>query len=358
FLLFAQEQEATSLLGKPLFRPQLDEQTRADFQAKLEKAAGDYEKAKGDPDAAIWLGRRTAYLGRYREAITIYTRAIEQHPNNPKLYRHRGHRYLTVRKIDRAIQDFEKAAELVQGKPDEIEPDGLPNAKNIPTSTLKTNIFYHLGLAYYLKGDYEQAAHAYRECLKFSKNDDMLVAVTHWLYMTLRRAGKKNDAEILLKPIHQGMNVIEDFDYFSLCLLYKKEKTPEELLASAKDQGLSGATVSYGAGNWYFYNDQKEKGMEIFRKILTGSEWASFGYLAAEAELVRLENKTVRFFIHDELLLLYRKFVIDVARASRPPDTTLNFYPSLPEILPGNRELKSDSPSGRDARATLCKRTK
>jgi hypothetical protein len=67
------------------------------------------------------------------------------------------------------------------------------------------------------------------------------------------------------------------------------------LLASTADQGLSGATVSYGVGNWYFYNDQKEKGMEIFRKILAGSEWASFGYLAAEAELARLEKKTVDF---------------------------------------------------------------
>jgi hypothetical protein len=63
-----------------------------------------------------------------------------------------------------------------------------------------------------LKGDYQQAEKAYRECLKFSKNDDMLVAVTHWIYMTLRRAGKRIDAETLLKPIHQEMNVIEDFD--------------------------------------------------------------------------------------------------------------------------------------------------
>jgi tetratricopeptide (TPR) repeat protein len=181
----------------------------------------------------------------------------------------------------------------VQGKPDEIEPDGLPNAKNIPTSTLNTNIFYHLGLAYYLKEDYQKAEKAYRECLKFSKNNDMLVAVTHWLYMTLRRAGKRNDAETLLQPIHADLSVIEDFDYLSLCLLYKKEKKPEEFLASMKDSGLSGATVSYGLGNWYFYNGQKEKGMEILRNILSGNEWASFGYLAAEADLTRLEKKTV-----------------------------------------------------------------
>ena len=291
FLLFAQEREATSLLGNPLYRQQLEDKTRADFEAKLARAVSDYEKAPEDSDTAIWLGRRTAYLGRYREAIAIYSRAMERHPDSAELYRHRGHRFLTVREIDHAIRDLEKAAGLIQGKPDEIEPDGLPNAKNIPTSTLKTNIFYHLGLAYYLKEDYERAEKAYRECLKFSKNDDMLVAATHWLYMTLRRMGKPEEAELLLRPVHGNMNIIEDFDYLSLCLLYKNEKKPEELLTFLQAQDLSGATVSYGVGNWYFYNGQKEKGIEIFKKILSGKEWASFGYLAAEAELARLEKK-------------------------------------------------------------------
>ena len=38
-----------------------------------------------------------------------------------------------------------------------IEPDGQPNARNIPTSTLNSNIYYHLGLAQYLKGEFEAA---------------------------------------------------------------------------------------------------------------------------------------------------------------------------------------------------------
>ena len=288
---FGSEPEATSLLGTPLYRPVLDKETLADFETKLVNARTEYEAAPESIDSAIWFGRRTAYLGRYREAIAIYSKAIDLHPREPKLYRHRGHRYLTVREIDKAIKDFEKAAELIQGKPDEIEPDGLPNAKNIPTSTLHTNIFYHLGLAYYLKGDFSHAEQAYRKCLEASKNDDMLVAVTHWFYMTLRRQNKKDEAEELLKPISANMNVIEDFDYQSLCLLYKGMKQPGDLMGTDKMEGLSGATVSYGVGNWYFYGDQTEKALEIFRKIVDGKEWASFGYLAAEAELSRWKTK-------------------------------------------------------------------
>ena len=56
-----------------------------------------------------------------------------------------------------AINDFEKAGQLIQGKENEIEPDGMPNAMNIPISTLHGNIWYHLGLAYYLKHDYKKS---------------------------------------------------------------------------------------------------------------------------------------------------------------------------------------------------------
>ena len=37
---------------------------------------------------------------------------------------------------------------MIAGKEDSIEPDGMPNPQNIPVSSLHTNIWYHLGLAY------------------------------------------------------------------------------------------------------------------------------------------------------------------------------------------------------------------
>ena len=73
------------------------------------------------------MGRRLGYLWRYQDAIAMFSKGDRAHPNNPKLYRHRGHRYITVRQFDRAIADFEKATTLIKGTPDEIEPDGAPN---------------------------------------------------------------------------------------------------------------------------------------------------------------------------------------------------------------------------------------
>ena len=283
---FAMEQEATSLTGNPLYAPELSPDEKKDLDAKLNDARAEWKSNPGSADTWIWYGRRTAYMGKYREAIDIFTQAIARFPEDARLYRHRGHRYLTIRKIETAIKDFEKAAALIAGKPDQVEPDGLPNAKNIPLSTLNTNIFYHLGLSHYLLADYDRAEDSYRKCLRYSKNDDMVSATSHWLYMTLRRAGKEKEASAVLDKIHAKMEIIEDFEYHQLLLMYKGEKKPEEVLKAASE-GLSNATAGYGIGNWYLYNGDKSKAFEEFRRIVSGKQWASFGYLAAEAELAR-----------------------------------------------------------------------
>lgn len=264
-------------------------------QDAQETAKKNYEQAKINFDAnpneenTIWLGRRTAYSGKYPEAIEIYTQGLKKFPNSYKLYRHRGHRYITTREFKTAIKDFKKAAELVKGKPLEVEPDGIPNAANTPVSNTQFNIWYHLGLAYYLGGDFEQAASAYRECLKWCNNDDTLVATSHWLYMTYRRMKNKTAAEKLLEPIKEDMNIIEDQDYHALLLMYKGLRTPDELLkplnSSGTDIQLASASRGYGLGNWYYYNGEPGKAKQVFEKILTGGNRAAFGYIAAEVDL-------------------------------------------------------------------------
>lgn len=287
FNLFAFGQ--TTCLGTAKeIKPQLSEAAEKEFNAKLAEARKQFDEMP-DADSIIWLGRRTAYLGSYKEAIRIFTGGIEKFPNDARFYRHRGHRFITLRCFDDAIRDFEKAARLVKGKSDQIEPDGLPNARNIPTSTLQSNIFYHLGLAYYLKGDFKQALRAYREAEKVSKNPDMLVATTHWLYMTLRRLGHENEARKAIEPIKDNLEIIENDDYYKLVRLYQGKLKAEDLLKEigAEANTLSNASLGYGLGNWFLYNGEKEKAMKIFRQIVAGNQWASFGYIAAEIETRR-----------------------------------------------------------------------
>jgi tetratricopeptide (TPR) repeat protein len=282
--------EATSLLGEPLRRPVPDGAARERMEAQLAEARRAFERAPGDADSVIWLGRRTAYLGRFNEAIDIYSRGIAKHPADARLYRHRGHRYLSTRQLARAVADFERAYALTRGKPDEVEPDGQPNARNIPTSTLQGNIRYHLALAHYLRGEFDRALPLYREDVAASAgNPDMLVASSHWLYMTLRRLRRDDEAAAVLTPVSKGMDVIENGAYHRLLLLYRGELTPAELLGDAGAAAdLDDVTTAYGVGNWHLYNGRRAEAEAIFRRILSArSQWASFAYLAAEAEMAR-----------------------------------------------------------------------
>jgi tetratricopeptide (TPR) repeat protein len=284
--------EARSLLGGPLVRPPIPAEVRTQYEQQLAQAQAELERAPESTDATIWVGRRLAYLGRYGEAIDHFTRAIGQHPADARLYRHRGHRYITIRQFERAIADLDRAAELTRGQPDVTEPDGLPNALNIPTSTLQSNIWYHLGLAHYLRGDFQRAAAAYREALRVSANPDMLVATTHWAYMTLRRMGNEEEARQLLTPITADMNIIENDAYHRLVLLYKGELAADSLVAPAdSSDGVQDATVGYGVGNWHLYHGRTAEARETFEAIVRGSQWAAFGLIAAEAELARLRRR-------------------------------------------------------------------
>ncbi|MDQ3068727.1 MAG: tetratricopeptide repeat protein [Acidobacteriota bacterium] len=283
--------EATSLLGRPLVPAEPAPEARVRMERQLAEAEAALAADPGSADALIWVGRRQAYLGRYQDAITTFTRGIAAFPADARFYRHRGHRYITTRQLSHAVTDFTKAAELQRGKPDESEPDGQPNARNVPTSTLQTNIWYHLGLAHYLLGDFDSAAKAYEEDLKINPNDDNLVAVTHWAYMTARRRGRDDDAKRLLEPITKDLKVIENGSYHKLLLMYKGE-LPEAELVKTVEQGLELVTTGYGIGNWHHYNGRNAEAMATYGRILAAADqWAAFGYIAAEAETARMAKR-------------------------------------------------------------------
>ena len=282
---FAQA-EATSLLGKPLIPPPIPSETRARLEADLTTARAAQTKAPQDPEPLIWVGRRTAYLGRYREAIGIFSEGVQRFPTDARFLRHRGHRYITVREFDKAIADLERAQSLVAGKPDEVEPDGQPNAQGIPLTTLQSNIRYHLALAYYLKGDFAKAAPVWLAARDSVRNPDNLVSATHWLYLTLRRLGRTDEAAKALSLITPGLTVIENGSYLTLCLLYKGELQVGDVVKNSAG-GPSGAAVLYGASAWLHLNNRTAEAEVLWRGLADGPEWAPFGVIAAEAELAR-----------------------------------------------------------------------
>ncbi|MEM9671338.1 MAG: tetratricopeptide repeat protein [Bacteroidota bacterium] len=289
--------EAVSLLGDTLYAMDLSPERQAQYDSALQAAQQEYEQLPDSVDNIVWVGRRLGYLSRYQDAIDTFTEGIKKFPDSPELYRHRGHRYITTRQFDKAIADLQKSVELLENQPIIIEPDGIPipvPPEQEPTS-LQFNVFYHLGLAHYLKGDYGKAAEAYQQCLEYCDDSDEVVATVDWLYMTYRRLGEDEVAERLLADVEQEMNIVANEGYFERLLMYKGMLEPDSLLqipetASPDDRALQLATKGYGVANYYLNQGDSTGGVEMMEDIVDGRYWAAFGYIAAEADLARLKE--------------------------------------------------------------------
>lgn len=222
------------------------------------------------------LGKAQAGQWRFNDAIATYTRALELAPANANLFRQRGHRYISIRRFDLAVADLKRASQLDDSSFD---------------------IWYHLGLARYLRGELAEALAAYEKCYAVAKNrsataaadqegrDDSLIAVSDWLYMTNRRLNRTTEAATILEQITPDSQVKENKSYFKRLLFYKGLKKEDELMNAKDVNDGEVATVAYGVGNWHLYNGNRAKADEYFRRIVAGKSWPSFGFIAAEVEL-------------------------------------------------------------------------
>jgi tetratricopeptide (TPR) repeat protein len=187
------------------------------------------------------------------------------------------------------VADLERAAALAAGQRVTLEPDGIPNQLNRPLSNSHFNIWYHLGLAYYLLGRWEAAVAAYQTCLSYCDNPDSLTATVDWLYMTYRRLGDEAAAQKLLELIDEEMVLVESPVYYNRLMMYKGQRTAESLLnpqaETAEDTDIAIATQGYGVGNWYLYHGDVQAAKEIFSRVLQSQNWSAFGHIAAEVDM-------------------------------------------------------------------------
>jgi len=272
--------ETITVLGDTLHSPEIKDGKSFD---QFKSAKTTYFDDQTNAEALIWYGRRTAYLGYFQEAIKLFTLGIKNHPNDARFYRHRGHRYISTRQYDKAISDFKKAVLLIDGKEDQSEPDGLPNPKNIPLSTLHGNIWYHLGLAYYLKNDMENALNSFNNRSVTHKYDDNIVSGGHWLYMINRKLDKIGEANTVVNKVHKDMDIIENMSYHQSCLFYKGELQESEMKMDE--------VALYTLGNWYVYEKNDTiKAKEYYQNLLEKGNPYSFAYIAGESDWNRLFN--------------------------------------------------------------------
>jgi tetratricopeptide (TPR) repeat protein len=265
--------EAISLDGRKLYAPRVSEPELTKKVQQLEEARRAHELAPDDVESIVWLGRRLAYLGRFRSAIAVYDEGLRKHPGNLLLLRHRGHRWITVREFDRAIQDLELAAKATSTAPDLVEPDGQPNARNIPIGSLHSNIWYHLA--------------------KYATNPDRICSVRYWLFLAMARQGRLEEArrELLAADIRDDWDLLENQNYHQLLRMYLGRRTAADLLFEVKDRaGADGASILYGVASWYVCHDEFGKARDVLEQIVAQTPWPAFGHIAAEVDLQQLKS--------------------------------------------------------------------
>lgn len=237
-----------------------------------------------DVPKVVALGVAQSGARQFREAIATFTRGLTawraangvartsaHRRDEAMLLRWRGHRYLSVREFAKAEQD------LVRG---------------LSLDSTNYGILFHLGVLRFLQGRHGEAASLFSRAQPIAPDGGERAASTDWLYMSLARSGRMNEAEAMLaqridaqpdpKPAPPG------YAYVTRLKLYRGEITPEVVLPESETDETNVATLSYGIGNWYFVRGDTASARRYWERAVQSGGWAGFGFYVAEAELRRL----------------------------------------------------------------------
>lgn len=160
----------------------------------------------------------------------------------------------------------------------------------------KMDAYYHLGLAHYFLGEFDGAAEAFRHAVDLAPDTDERINSTNWLYASLRRAGRRPEAEKALAVITPQTTNTAAHTLFYLNLLRVFQGGMEEAQALPPEPPAGNAdteaelrfdTVAYGVGNWHLYNHDAAGALEYFRRVVKGHVWITWGFVGAETELLR-----------------------------------------------------------------------
>jgi tetratricopeptide (TPR) repeat protein len=243
------------------YRSQLDTGPIARAQAAL----------TADPrniDKYIALGVAQSGGRQYREAIETFTRGLAIAPNHPMLLRWRGHRYLSTRQWDLALDDLTRGNRI---------------------DTTNYGIWYHLGIVRFSRGEFAAAADCFTHAQPRAPDAGELAGSTDWLWMSLERAGRDADAGAMLARHPDSLPV--DNAYTRRLKLYRGQIGPDEVFTPADTADIQEATLAFGIGNWFLVRGDSTKARAWFDRSVKSGGWPGFGFIMSEIELRRLSGR-------------------------------------------------------------------
>ena len=219
-------------------------------------------------DKILALGIAQSVARDFHKAIQTFTRGMKIAPNNPLLYRQRGHRYISIGAFDRALADLTRGNTL---------------------DTTNYDILYHLGVAHFERGEFNKAASAFARAQRWAPNDNELAGASDWLWMSLARANRPADAKNALLMITDALKITSATAYWQRLKLYRGLITPDQVLTPSDTAAVQVATLSFGVGNWYLARGDTANAKIWFKKAVDSRGWPGFAFFASETELRKLK---------------------------------------------------------------------
>lgn len=223
-----------------------------------------------DPKLLLDLALALKSQFLYYEASEVFSEILVQTPFDVRTLCHRGHVYIGLRAYKQAAADFETALRV-----DPTDWDCL----------------YHIGLCYYLMGDYPTAEGYYARCYAASKSEEDYTAVSDWYWLTLMHLGKTEEAAAILDAVKPDWDYGENEIYFKRLLVYKGLCSAGETIAFARTCAPHEfCTYAYGIAYymWAVLNE-KEEAQALLAEIASASglQWGGFALQAAQAAMKR-----------------------------------------------------------------------
>jgi tetratricopeptide (TPR) repeat protein len=286
--------QAISLLGDTLWTLPVDPKQGPKLVEQLQIARN--RNAVEIPPAGdqMLLARRTAEMGRIREAVGLLSKTAQVHFNNPRVFRQRGELLLFLRQFELARSDFQRAGALMIGKPGYAETVDLEGGTAVQLTTVQYQTSLHLGVALYLLGNYVPSRDALVEAVKQAASDDDLAQAAIWLFFASRRIGTGAAAAEVLRALGPDLQVDLSRHEYDLLRGFKGVIPSDTINARAlsREGGDERALYAYGIGVWHLVRGQEKDAEPWFEQARTIPNWTTLPYLAAEAELARLRGKS------------------------------------------------------------------
>jgi tetratricopeptide (TPR) repeat protein len=304
---------AISLMGDTIWTLPVDPRDGPRLMARLNEARAMVSEDPEDLTAMLNLGRRTAAIGQFPQAIEVLTRAARVHYLSPRVFRERGEVLLSVRELGPAYEDFEKAQTLIDAQRTGLADPGRVRPKPEDTTSVQWGVIVetadetdstggplltsvqfqvalHMGVIRYLRGDFPAARDFLIEAARRASTDDDLALAALWLFFATRRAGNLTEAAEILTAVKPDWAVQAHQHEHQLLLAFGGQIPGDTVQRRALNRlgGGERSLYCYGIGFMLLVSGRTDEAELWLEQARTIPDWTRLSYLAAEADLARL----------------------------------------------------------------------